>query len=40
METYRYKAKDENGKAVSGVIQAVDEVDLHNKLRQEGKYLI
>lgn len=40
METYKYKATDETGKTVSGVIQAMDEVDLHNRLKQEGKYLV
>lgn len=40
MEYYKYKAKDENGKNVSGTIQAMDEFDLQAKLKQENKYLI
>ena len=40
MSYYRYKAKDENGKMVTGGLQANDELDLHNKLKNEGKYLI
>jgi type IV pilus assembly protein PilC len=37
---YSYKAQDENGKMVSGTLQANDEVELHKKLKQEKKYLI
>lgn len=40
MDHYKYKAKDENGKTVSGVMQAMDEIDLHNRLKREGKLLI
>ena len=40
MERYKYKAKDENGKIVNGIMQAMDEVDLHKKLKKEGKLLI
>lgn len=40
MSYYKYKAKDENGKMVTGGLQANDELDLHNKLKNEGKYLI
>ena len=40
MEHYKYKAKDENGKTISGVMQALDEIDLHNRLKKEGKLLI
>lgn len=40
MSYYKYKAKDENGKIVTGGLQATDELDLHNKLKNEGKYLI
>ena len=40
METYKYKAKDETGKAITGVLQATDEADLHTRLRQDGKFLI
>ncbi len=40
MSIYSYKAQDENGKLVSGVLQANDEVELHKKLKQDKKYLI
>lgn len=40
MAYYKYKAKDESGKTVSGTIQATDEFDLHNKLKNENKFLI
>ncbi|MBQ7707468.1 MAG: type II secretion system F family protein, partial [Lachnospiraceae bacterium] len=40
MVRYKYKAQDEEGKIVSGVIQANDEFDLHDKLKQENKLLI
>ena len=40
MATYRYKAKDEQGKAFSGSMNAVSEQDLHEKLKNDGKYLI
>lgn len=40
MEVYRYKAKDETGKVFSGTMQAVDENDLHKRLRSENKYLV
>lgn len=40
MPKYSYKAKEENGKIVSGFLQAADENDLHQKLRNENKYLI
>ena len=40
MERYRYKAKDENGKTVSGIMQAMDEIDLHKRLKKEGKLLV
>ena len=40
MEHYKYKAKDENGKTITGVMQALDEIDLHNRLKKEGKLLI
>lgn len=40
MERYRYKAKDENGKMVTGTMQAVDEIDLHAKLKQNNRYLV
>ncbi len=40
METFRYKARDEKGKTVSGVMQANSEIDLHEKLKAENKLLI
>jgi type IV pilus assembly protein PilC len=40
MINYKYKAQDENGKVVSGMLQANDEVELHEKLKQENKHLI
>lgn len=40
MKHYKYKAKDENGKTVSGTIQANDEFDLHERLKVDNKFLI
>ena len=40
MVNYKYRAQDENGKVVSGTMQATDELDLHARLKQENKYLI
>lgn len=40
MVTYKYRAQDENGKMISGTMQATDELDLHERLKQEKKYLI
>ena len=40
MATYKYRAQDENGKMISGTMQATDELDLHARLKQENKYLI
>lgn len=40
MAYYKYKAKDDEGKSVSGIIQAADEVELHEKLKQDNLYLI
>jgi type IV pilus assembly protein PilC len=37
---YKYKAQDEQGKIITGVLQANDEIELHEKLKQEKKYLI
>ena len=31
---YKYRAQDENGKVVSGTMQATDELDLHARLKQ------
>lgn len=35
MVTYKYRAQDENGKMISGTMQATDELDLHERLKQE-----
>ncbi len=40
MPKYIYKAKTEEGEQIAGRMQAMDENDLHLKLRQENKYLI
>lgn len=40
MGSYRYSAKDQAGKPVSGVLQAQDEQELHEKLKNENLYLI
>ena len=40
MPKYIYKAKTEEGEQISGRMQAMDENDLHLKLRQQNKYLI
>ena len=40
MVNYKYRAQDENGKMITGTMQATDELDLHERLKQEKKYLI
>ena len=35
MVTYKYRAQDENGKAISGTMQATDELDLHERLNRK-----
>ncbi len=40
MAAFKYIAKDETGKTVTGKMQAVDERDLHNKLKSDNKFLI
>lgn len=40
MVTYRYKAQDNKGKVITGTLKANDEVDLHEKLKADQKYLI
>lgn len=40
MAYYKYKAKNAAGKTISGVMQAHDEVDLHERLKQDEKFLI
>ena len=37
---YKYRAQDEAGKTITGVMQAQDELDLHERLKQDKKYLI
>ncbi len=37
---YKYRAQDETGKTITGVMQAQDELDLHERLKQDKKYLI
>lgn len=40
MTQYKYKAQDENGATVSGTVMANDELDLHEKLKADNKFLI
>ena len=40
MDYFKYKAQDENGKVVSGTMQANTEADLHEKLKADKKLLI
>lgn len=40
MVYYKYRAQDENGKIVNGTMQANDEFDLHERLKQEQKFLV
>lgn len=40
MQLYKYKAKDEHGRKVSGSLHAMDEFDLHERLKQDNLYLI
>ncbi|MBQ9865922.1 MAG: type II secretion system F family protein [Lachnospiraceae bacterium] len=40
MAAYRYKAKDDQGKVISGIMNATSEQDLHEKLKAEGRFLI
>ena len=40
MPDFKYKALDARGKSVSGVLNAVDEMDLHTRLRLDNKYLL
>ncbi len=40
MVYYKYKAQDANGKMINGTMQANDEIDLHERLKQENKFLI
>ena len=38
--SYRYKAQDANGKIISGVMKAQDELELHSKLKAENMLLV
>lgn len=40
MPKYQYRAKDAGGKNAQGAMVAIDETDLYEKLKTEGKYLI
>ena len=40
MAYYKYHAQDKNGKKISGTLSARDEIDLHEKLKADNKYLI
>jgi type IV pilus assembly protein PilC len=37
---YKYKAQAENGRVISGTMQAGDEMELHEKLKSDNKFLI
>lgn len=40
MALYKYKAKNEDGKPVSGLMEAGSEQEIYNRLRTEGLYLL
>lgn len=40
MALYKYKARDKNGKRVSGKLEVADEIQLHNTLREKELFLI
>jgi len=40
LDSYRYKARNAGGRAVRGVMQAVDENDLHEKLKKDELFLV
>jgi type IV pilus assembly protein PilC len=40
MPRYKYTARDNKGKTITGVLNVNDENELHARLRDEGKYLI
>ena len=40
MASYKYKARDEEGNVVSGRMKAVDENDLHEKLKNDNMFLL
>lgn len=37
---YKYQAQDENGRKITGTLPARDELDLHEKLKADNKFLI
>ena len=39
MALYKYKARDKNGGRTGGKMEAADEIQLHNQLREQGLYL-
>ncbi|MBP5192618.1 MAG: type II secretion system F family protein [Eubacterium sp.] len=40
MASYKYKARDEEGNVISGKMKAVDENDLHEKLKNDNMFLL
>ncbi|MCF0134733.1 MAG: type II secretion system F family protein [Blautia sp.] len=40
MASYKYKAKDNNGKTVKGILNAADETELQSRLKQKDLYYI
>ena len=40
MPKYKYKAKDENGKKITGIMKASTQEELHIRLKEENKFLI
>lgn len=40
MVYYKYRAQDKDGKTITGTLSARDELDLHEKLKADNKYLI
>lgn len=40
MASYKYKARDEEGNVISGRMKAVDENDLHEKLKNDNMFLL
>ena len=40
MAKFRYKARDRQGKLISGIMNALDEDELYRRLKEENKYLV
>lgn len=40
MALYKYKARDKSGRRISGKMEAVDEIQLHTKLREKDQFLV